>query len=349
MPRTKYNKIDTILRQKVITSIYDELKTFSETAKRFMLPESTIRCIAKAFDEEGRVDTKPRGGNRFPILTKEHIEWLSSQVEAHPGITYESLTQQLNQHFNIQPPVSRSAVTRAVREQAGYTFKLMRFDPEDYNSDTRRADRVTWTRDFMKIGTSMTDVVFIDEAGFNLRLTRRVGRVPRGERAVMVPPTQRGENMCLVVTVGKEGVIASHVELGAFHAESYLQFITTHLLPALHEPRTIVMDNVPFQKSKDVQDAIENAGHRCLRLPPYTPHLNAAEWVFSSIKGHVRKQELKNQKTLTGHINDAIKHITSEMCRGWICEVERNFLKASRGEPLVNLVVDHRKTSMMQQ
>jgi transposase len=67
------------------------------------------------------------------------------------------------------------------------------------------------------------------------------------------------------------------------------------------------MDNVPFHKSRIVQETIEEAGHTCLHLPPYSPHLNAAEWVFGNVKTHVRRQDLEDQETLCGHINNGIR------------------------------------------
>jgi transposase len=189
----------------------------------------------------------------------------------------------------------------------------------------------------METGANLMDSVFIDEAGFNLHLTRRFGRARRGERAVRVRPTQRGRNVSVVVAVGREGIIASEVRLGAFNTDRFNTFLADTLLPNLHGPRTIIMDNVPFHKSHEVQDTIENAGHICEYLPPYSPQLNAAEWVFGNIKTHVRRQDLDNQETLCAHINNGIRRITPEMTMGWIREVNRNFVAANRGEDLGRL------------
>lgn len=94
------------------------------------------------------------------------------------------------------------------------------------------------------------------------------------------------------------------------------------------------MDNARCHTSLSIKDNLERRGHTLQRLPPYSPHLNAAESVFSSIKRHVRLQDLSDRESLNGYINNGIQVITSEMMQGWIREVSRNFAKANRGEPL---------------
>ena len=230
-----------------------------------------------------------------------------------------------------------TTVSRAVRDMAGYTLKLMRYEPEDYNCPERIQARLDWTQNFIDIGGSMMEVVYLDEAGFNLHLTRRFGRAQRGKRATVVRPTQRGRNVSMVVAVTREGIVASDIRLGAYNGDRYLEFVRNKLLPALLTPRIIVADNVPFHKKQEVREVIEEAGHTYLLLPPYSPHLNASEWVFGNVKSRVRREELRDHGTLVGAMEASVEAVTPEMCRGWIREVNRNFAKANRGEALGRL------------
>ncbi|KAF9323522.1 hypothetical protein BG006_001364, partial [Podila minutissima] len=54
----------------------------------------------------------------------------------------------------------------------------------------------------------MKHFVYIDEAGFNLHITRKYGRAPQGRRAFQRVPYNRGPNMSLVITVDKTGILA---------------------------------------------------------------------------------------------------------------------------------------------
>ena len=195
----------------------DNLKqTITEAARRFGYPRSTVYAIAKAFDNEGRMEQKHRGGNRPKRLSQGHIEWLSDRLLARPDTTITNLCQELNDHFNIDPPVSTASVSRAIHDQAGFTLKLLRQEPADYNSPERIRMRQVWTQAFRESTASIADAVFVDEAGFNLHMIRRFGRAPRGRRPVRIRPTAKGKNLSVVVAASREGIIASEVKLGAY-------------------------------------------------------------------------------------------------------------------------------------
>ncbi|KAG0270473.1 hypothetical protein BGZ96_006292, partial [Linnemannia gamsii] len=49
------------------------------------------------------------------------------------------LTDNLNEHFLIQPPLAQRTVDRAINKLTTYTLKLMRPESERYN-DTERID-----------------------------------------------------------------------------------------------------------------------------------------------------------------------------------------------------------------
>lgn len=96
------------------------------------------------------------------------------------------------------------------------------------------------------------------------------------------------------------------------------------------------MDNVPFHKTDMVRNSVAAAGHHLLYLPPYSPHLNSVESVFSSMRNHVR-QEVVQAETLDGYVLNGIRRIIGAMARGWIRELNRNFALAINGEPLGRL------------
>ena len=71
----------------------------------------------------------------------------------------------------------------------------------------------------------MTNVVYVNEVGFNLHLTCHFGRARRGPQRNC--PTQRGQNLSWVVVVGREGVIAHDVTLGAYNTNKLLKLWDT--------------------------------------------------------------------------------------------------------------------------
>ena len=57
----------------------------------------------------------------------------------------------------------------------------------------------------------------------------------------------------------------------------FTQWIMQDLIPKLQPNSIIVMDHASFHKGKEMQEAIKEAGHVLLYLPPYSPDLNLIE------------------------------------------------------------------------
>ncbi len=61
-------------------------------------------------------------------------------------------------------------------------------------------------------GILAKDLIFIDESGVNLALTRLFARAPKGQRARGLRPHNRGRNVSLIGAIGLKGVL-THVSL----------------------------------------------------------------------------------------------------------------------------------------
>ncbi len=61
-------------------------------------------------------------------------------------------------------------------------------------------------------GILAKDLIFIDESGVNLALTRLFARAPKGQRARGQRPHNRGRNVSLIGAIGLNGVL-THVSL----------------------------------------------------------------------------------------------------------------------------------------
>ena len=78
--------------------------------------------------------------------------------------------------------------------------------------------------------------------------------------------------------------------IGKVNSEVFLTWVTQDLLPKLPSKCVIVMDNASFHKRLDITEAIHNAGHFLLWLPPYSPQLNPIEHKWAQAKA-IRKQK----------------------------------------------------------
>ena len=90
----------------------------------------------------------------------------------------------------------------------------------------------------------------------------------------------KGRNLSLVVVLGCEGVIAYDVTLGTYNTNKFLVFIKTKVISSLDRQRFILMNNVPFHKSRETQQGFERCWTQLLPFAIINPFLNDAKWVF---------------------------------------------------------------------
>ena len=242
----------------------------------------------------------------------------------------------VNEVFQFPHPVSIICFLKAIQNQVGFTLKLINYEPNVYNNEEHLRECIQWCQKFLELWGIMVDVVYIDEVGFNLNLTPWLARAHRGQRCQWIRPAQRGQNLSSVVAVGHEGVIAQDITLGAYNTTKFIKLIHNKVIPSLDRQRFILMDNVSFHRSREIQQTFEDVGHIYFYLPSYSPFLNVVEWVFGHIKNHVWRTDLQSHQALLLDIDDDIQAITTNIVQGWLREVNVNFGRVGRKEWLKN-------------
>jgi hypothetical protein len=69
------------------------------------------------------------------------------------------------------------------------------------------------------------DLLFLDEAGVNLSMTRRRAWAAAGERAVGSAPKNWGDNVTLAAALGLEGIVAPLMLRGSMNTECFKGYI----------------------------------------------------------------------------------------------------------------------------
>jgi len=77
------------------------------------------------------------------------------------------------------------------------------------------------------------DLIFIDESGVNLALTRLFARAPKGQRAYGKRPQKRGKNVSLIGAISLSGVVTQINLIGAVDGLTFEAFIAQKLVPQL--------------------------------------------------------------------------------------------------------------------
>jgi len=162
-----------------------------------------------------------------------------------------------------------------------------------------------------------TRLVFVDECGTNITLTRLYARAPRGERAFGKAPRNWDKNVTLIAAMSAEGMGQAMSVEGATDGAAFEAYVKHFLLPTLKEGQMVIMDNLRVHKSTRVRKLIESVGASVLFLPPYSPDFSPIEEAFSKIKAILRSIEARTQQTLVEAIGQALDAVSRRDALGW--------------------------------
>jgi transposase len=149
-------------------------------------------------------------------------------------------------------------------------------------------------------------------------MTRRYARGPRGQRVVCKTPHGHWKILTTIAALDVNGIRTSCCFDGATDTEMFVAFIETFLVPTLKPGQVVVMDNLSAHKTPRVDQLIEAAGARVLRLPPYSPDFNPIENAISKMKSLLRKLGHRSFDDLEAAIAQATNAITPGDAHGFI-------------------------------
>ena len=161
------------------------------------------------------------------------------------------------------------------------------------------------------------NLIFIDESGANLGMTRSYARGVGGERIKMPAGMLHGPKLSMISAISVEEVVSSLYGEWSTDGDIFLAFIQKCLVPKLTPGKKVVMDNVPFHKMQSVREAIEATGAELEFLPAYSPDFSPIENMWSKIKTILQKFSARNLKEFKKAIKVAFKSITQKDLLGW--------------------------------
>mgnify|MGYP002634164392 CR=1 FL=1 len=140
-------------------------------------------------------------------------------------------------------------------------------------------------RELIKIYGSGS-LLFIDESGFEEFQALLYAWSKKGKKIYGEKPGKRGkrENLVAGRRKGKKDFIAPMIFEGSLDASGFEGWLSLFLLPSLEIPSILIMDNAPIHRKTVIKKLVEEAGHKILFLPKYSPDLNDIEHDFAALK-----------------------------------------------------------------
>ena len=201
----------------------------------------------------------------------------------NPFVTCSTLKNRLL--ADLQIDVSNSTIRRCLKSLA---FSRKRTEQGFYIDAIVLQKRKIFASE---ISTCDIDsIVSIDETAIQFDMSPLAGYAPRGQRLRCVRKHKSlGKRFNVLMGTSTRGVVACKIVKGKVNGNVFADFIKDMQLHEHH--KILLMDNVPFHKTKVVKEAAISIGASIMFVSPYSPDFNPIELCFARLKSVYRSQQ----------------------------------------------------------
>ncbi len=160
-------------------------------------------------------------------------------------------------------------------------------------------------------------LVFLDESGLNVSMTRSHAWVKKGREFIERTPMNWGKNLTLLGAMRLTGWVLLSMMFDTTNKDRFVAWLVTKLLPRLTRGDILVLDNLNARHDPRVKFWCKHFGVRLLYLPPYSHDFNPIEPGWGHQKQYVRKHAPRTSDALVRVARRARHRITPRHCRNW--------------------------------
>lgn len=142
----------------------------------------------------------------------------------------------------------------------------------------------------------------MDESGFAHEMPRTHGYALRGQRCFGTHDWGAKGRTNVIGALCTGALLTLSLFSISIDTATFTQWMKHDLIPKLPPQSIIILDNASFHKGKEMQQAIQQAGHTLMYLPPYSPDLNPIEKKWAQAKARRRKYKCGIQELFTSYV-----------------------------------------------
>ena len=166
-------------------------------------------------------------------------------------------------------------------------------------------------------GIDPKHLIFLDESGVNLDMTRLYARGPHNQRVTDHVPLNTPTTTTVLSSIRINKDLKYTVYQGGTTAAKFKNYLEKILIPSISPGDIVVMDNMRSHHAGVVTELLKKENIDYLYLPPYSPDLNPIEKLWSKMKISLRKAKIRTESALSNGIQAALREITPQDCKGW--------------------------------
>lgn len=175
--------------------------------------------------------------------------------------------------------------------------------------------RAAYLRKIRRVPTDR--LVFLDESGMNVSMSRSHAWVKRGEEFIDRIPMNWGKNLTLLGAIRLTGWVVLTSMFATANKDRFVAWLKRKLLPKLRRGDVVVMDNLRAHHDPRVAPACAARGVRVIYLPPYSPDFNPIESGWALQKQYVRRVAPRHPDALRRVARRARHRVTQRHCLNW--------------------------------
>lgn len=299
------------MRKRIVRAVLAG-STYDQAAERFEVGRASVsRLMKRHRDRAGDLSPDVAGGTRGGLGPKEH-EIIRELVLEQPDRTIEEVREAFEARTGRRS--SASAMSRAFKK-LGLSRKKKRLRAAEQDTEENRQKRVEFRALLETIEPAR--MVFIDETGSNIAMTRAHARAPIGQRVDDVVPRNRGRVTTIIGSLRIDGVGPTMTIEGGTDAAVFEAYVEHVLVPALKTGDHVIMDNLGAHKTRRVQELIEGVGATLVFTPPYSPEFNPIEECWSKVKAILKTVAARSRASLDDAVAYALSCVTRIDAAGW--------------------------------
>ena len=164
---------------------------------------------------------------------------------------------------------------------------------------------------------SSSRLVFLDESGLNVSMTRSHAWVKKGCEYIERTPMNLGKNLTLLGAMRLTGWVLLTTMFASTNKERFVDWLAKKLLPKLQRGDVLLLDNLSAHHDERVVTLCAARGVRVIYLPPYSHDFNPIEPGWGLQKQQVRRHAPRDAVALRRVARRARFRITPRHCRQW--------------------------------
>ena len=221
--RRAYSSVSNEKRGLIIHAIDTLGWSVTATAKHYQVSQTTVSNIKRVFyTDGGRINKKVSRGRRAPKLSDERAAIIRQWVDNDCLLSLSSIRHEVSRQFGTQ--ISNCTLSRILRA-FHYTIKRTSVVAERASSSEVIQSRIDYASEYLAIMSRRENIFFIDETGFCVSMRRKMGRAPRGERAVVHVPAIRTKNFSVCAVYNISSMLHFDIQARPYNTASFLMFV----------------------------------------------------------------------------------------------------------------------------